>query len=81
MLCPSLHKQLFIHKSMEECFPGLKGQNILAQGIVSGGTIRNAALGKGCRKKNRQGECDVQIKYLFSDGIAKHHFRETECHL
>jgi len=28
-------------------FFGLKGQNIIAQGRVSGGTIRNAALGKG----------------------------------
>lgn len=30
---------------MHKCFSGLKGQNILAQGKVSGGTIRNVALG------------------------------------
>jgi len=30
---------------MAEFIPGLKGQNIIAQGKVSGGTIRNVALG------------------------------------
>jgi len=33
-------------------FPGLKGQNILAQGKVSGGTIRNAALGNEAENVN-----------------------------
>jgi len=32
-------------------FSGLKGQNIIAQGKVSGGTIRNAALGIGTTTK------------------------------
>jgi len=36
---------------MTEYFSGLKGQNIIAQGRVSGGTLRNAALGYGNIKK------------------------------
>ncbi len=43
---PSLKANLYA-QVMTECFSGLKGQNIIAQGRVSGGTIRNSALGKG----------------------------------
>ena len=48
---PLFLKLLFIHKSKSESFSGLKGQYHLPQGIVSGGTIRNAALGMGCKRK------------------------------
>lgn len=34
-------------------FHGLKGQNIIAQGIVSGGTNRNDTLGNWRHDKNR----------------------------
>lgn len=39
-------------------FSGLKGQKMIAHGKVSGGTIRNAALGKGCTTKT------VRVKML-----------------
>ena len=52
-------KLVFIYK-LEPAFSALNGQYILAQGRVSGGTIRNAALGKKCRRKNRPRGFDEQ---------------------
>ena len=48
---------LFIHKLLVEYLLGLKGQNNLAQGIVSGGTIRNVALSKEYTTKSVRPAC------------------------
>jgi len=48
---PLSRELLFIHKFKSDSFSGLKGLYIPAQGIVSGGTIRNAALGKRYKRK------------------------------
>jgi len=52
-------KLLFIHKLELAFSPPCKGKICVAQGIVSGVTNRNAALGKGCRRKT------VRVKMLF----------------
>ena len=48
-----------------------KGQYIIAQGIVSGGTNRNATLGKGGDGKNRPHDHVNQNKNHISDGTKQ----------
>lgn len=58
---------------MTECFSDLKGQDMIAQGRVSGGTLRNAALGEGDRKETVRENKIVRSEIFFGrNGTASY---------
>ena len=57
---------------------GLKGQYIIAQGRVSGGTTRNAALGKGCRRETGRKDSMNKANNPFRTGLQDIIFGKNE---
>ena len=75
---PLSRELLFIHKSWPVFLHGLKGQNSLAQGKVEGGTNRNAAMGKGFRRKAVRAKMLTRTKSLFRTESQYVIFRKHE---
>ena len=59
-------------------FLGLKGQNNSAQGKIEGGTNRNVALGKGCRRKTVRGSSMKKVNNSFRTELQDIIFEKHE---